>query len=128
MYHEVYAFVMMKKVACFMVIRNSFFQSYCALILTPVPSTRICLNTIFSNIVVFLVNYYHHEYRYGFLWQILHAFSITYAFSSTTNTVVKKNVLFISNNTNVVTQNAWGPFLESPGNFSGPKSNIQIEI
>ena len=21
-----------------------------------------------------------------------------------------------------------GPFLESPGNFSGPKSNIQIEI
>ena len=21
----------------------------------------------------------------------------------------------------------WGPFLESPGNFSGPKSNIQIE-
>ena len=22
----------------------------------------------------------------------------------------------------------WGPFLESPGNFSGPKSNIQIEI
>ena len=23
---------------------------------------------------------------------------------------------------------AWGPFLESPGNFSGPRSNIQIEI
>ena len=24
---------------------------------------------------------------------------------------------------------AWGPFLESPGNFTGPaKSNIQIEI
>ena len=22
----------------------------------------------------------------------------------------------------------WGPFLESPGNFKGPKSNIQIEI
>ena len=22
----------------------------------------------------------------------------------------------------------WGPFLESPSNFSGPKSNIQIEI
>ena len=22
----------------------------------------------------------------------------------------------------------WGPFLESPGNFSGPKSNIQTEI
>ena len=22
----------------------------------------------------------------------------------------------------------WGPFLESPGNFLGPKSNIQIEI
>ena len=22
----------------------------------------------------------------------------------------------------------WGPFLESPGNFSGPKSIIQIEI
>ena len=22
----------------------------------------------------------------------------------------------------------WGPFLESPGNSSGPKSNIQIEI
>ena len=21
-----------------------------------------------------------------------------------------------------------GPFLESPGNFSGPKSNIQIEV
>ena len=26
------------------------------------------------------------------------------------------------------TTGAWGPFLESPGNFSGPKSNIQIEI
>ena len=25
-------------------------------------------------------------------------------------------------------QGAWGLFLESPGNFSGPKSNIQIEI
>ena len=23
---------------------------------------------------------------------------------------------------------SWGPFLESPVNFSGPKSNIQIEI
>ena len=23
---------------------------------------------------------------------------------------------------------AWGPFLEGPGNFTGPKSNIQIEI
>ena len=23
---------------------------------------------------------------------------------------------------------AWGPFLERPGNFSGPKSNIQIKI
>ena len=23
---------------------------------------------------------------------------------------------------------SWGPFLESPGNFSGPRSNIQIEI
>ena len=23
---------------------------------------------------------------------------------------------------------AWGPFLESPGNFTGPKTNIQIEI
>ena len=23
---------------------------------------------------------------------------------------------------------AWDPFLESPGNFSGPKSNIQIEM
>ena len=22
----------------------------------------------------------------------------------------------------------WGPFLESPGNFSGSKSNIQIEL
>ena len=22
----------------------------------------------------------------------------------------------------------WGPFLESPGNFLGPKWNIQIEI
>ena len=22
----------------------------------------------------------------------------------------------------------WGPFLESPANFSGPKTNIQIEI
>ena len=22
----------------------------------------------------------------------------------------------------------WGPFLESPGNFLGPKSNTQIEI
>ena len=23
---------------------------------------------------------------------------------------------------------SWGPFLESPGNFTGPESNIQIEI
>ena len=23
---------------------------------------------------------------------------------------------------------SWGPFLESPGNSSGPKSNIQIEV
>ena len=23
---------------------------------------------------------------------------------------------------------AWGPFLESPGNFSGPKSKIKMEI
>ena len=23
---------------------------------------------------------------------------------------------------------SWGPFLESLGNFSGPKSNIQIKI
>ena len=23
---------------------------------------------------------------------------------------------------------SWGPFLESPGNFLGPKSNIQMEI
>ena len=22
----------------------------------------------------------------------------------------------------------WGPFLENPGNFSGPKSDFQIEI
>ena len=22
----------------------------------------------------------------------------------------------------------WGPFLESPGNLTGPKSNIEIEI
>ena len=27
-----------------------------------------------------------------------------------------------------VHKTAWGSFLESPGNFSGPKSNIQIEI
>ena len=26
------------------------------------------------------------------------------------------------------TSGTWGPFLESPGNFTGPKSNIQIEI
>ena len=25
-------------------------------------------------------------------------------------------------------QSTWGPFLESPGNFTGPKSNIQNEI
>ena len=25
-------------------------------------------------------------------------------------------------------ERARGPFLESPGNFTGPKSNIQIEI
>ena len=28
----------------------------------------------------------------------------------------------------ILTSGARGPFLESPGNFSGPKSNIQIEI
>ena len=27
-----------------------------------------------------------------------------------------------------VRMGSWGPFLESPGNFTGPKSNIQIEI
>ena len=27
-----------------------------------------------------------------------------------------------------IIEKALGPFLESPGNFSGPKSNIQIEI
>ena len=26
------------------------------------------------------------------------------------------------------TAQRWGPFLESPGNFTGPKSNIEIEI
>ena len=26
------------------------------------------------------------------------------------------------------TTGPWGPFLESSGNFTGPKSNIQIEI
>ena len=29
---------------------------------------------------------------------------------------------------NVVIRAPWGPFFESPGNFSGPKSNIPIEI
>ena len=28
----------------------------------------------------------------------------------------------------LLTTGAWGPFLESPGNFTGPKSNIQIEM
>ena len=28
----------------------------------------------------------------------------------------------------ILTSGARGPFLESPGSFSGPKSNIQIEI
>ena len=28
----------------------------------------------------------------------------------------------------VRSKGAWGPFLESPGNFTGPKSNIQIKI
>ena len=27
-----------------------------------------------------------------------------------------------------LSSNNWGPFLESPGNLTGPKSNIQIEI
>ena len=27
-----------------------------------------------------------------------------------------------------VRNRSWGPFLERPGNFTGPKSNIQIEI
>ena len=31
----------------------------------------------------------------------------------------------VSNNT---PKNTWGPFLESPGNFTGPKSYIQNEI
>ena len=29
---------------------------------------------------------------------------------------------------NLINDRDWGPFLESPGNFMGPKSNIQIEI
>ena len=28
----------------------------------------------------------------------------------------------------ITRQRTWGPFLESPGNFTGPKSNFQIEI
>ena len=31
-------------------------------------------------------------------------------------------------NTSAVRRLSWGLCLESPGNFSGPKSNIQIEI
>ena len=29
---------------------------------------------------------------------------------------------------NFALSNFWGLFLESPGNFTGPKSNIQVEI
>ena len=56
--------------------------------------------------MVVLVNYYHHDYYYGFLNQIVLDFYITFAFSSKTNKVVEKNVLFVSNNANLVTRNA----------------------
>ena len=35
---------------------------------------------------------------------------------------------FVSEKIVVMGIRSRGPFLESPGNFSGPKSNIQIEI
>ena len=56
--------------------------------------------------MVVSVNYYHHHYYYGFLNQIVLDFYITFAFSSKTNKVVEKNVLFVSNNANLVTRNA----------------------
>ena len=56
--------------------------------------------------MVVLVNYYHHEYYYGFLCQIVLGFYITFAFSSKTNKVVEKNVLFVGDNANLVTRNA----------------------
>ena len=34
----------------------------------------------------------------------------------------------LSNSMNSITVQPRGPFLESPGNFTGPKSKIQIEI
>ena len=52
------------------------------------------------------MNYYHHEYYYGFLCQIVLGFYITFAFSSKTNEVVEKNVLFVGDNANLVTRNA----------------------
>lgn len=56
--------------------------------------------------MVVLVNYYHREYYYGFLCQIVLGFYITFAFSSKTNEVVEKNVLFVGDNANLVTRNA----------------------
>ena len=43
---------------------------------------------------------------------------------------VSKNIFFRPLRLSLVEKQggARGPFLESPGNFSGPKSNIQIEI
>lgn len=56
--------------------------------------------------MVVLVNYYHREYYYVFLCHIVLGFYITFAFSSKTNKVVEKNVLFVGDNANLVTRNA----------------------
>ena len=40
--------------------------------------------------------------------------------------VVKTCVLLVSFGERI--RKPWGPFLESPGNVSGPKLNFQIEI
>ena len=47
---------------------------------------------------------------------------------SVNSTKRKVNGAVAKNHMTEPLQEIWGPFLESPGNFSGPKSNIQIEI
>ena len=38
------------------------------------------------------------------------------------------SIAYFENDERYFVSRPGGPFLESPGNFSGPKSNIQIEI
>ena len=64
---------------------------------------------------------YVNEFRFSvFVWNTLLVHAYFFANGGGKISVSKHNRIRVDG--------AWGPFLESPGNFSGPKSNIQIKI